>query len=361
MPDELPREDAGISGYALAAQIAARLHVAGNVEEAGRSTYLGAAAAVGGLGIVAGVLDAVDTLENRELEWVISFAVYGAVVLGVMLYLLWHVIRIATKNTDAARGALGSQITYLLEFAGKIPPDSNETAGLPSITSLRYNKGKAGELVTVTGTGFSDPAQVLFGSAPADLKDLNDSSMIVEVPENSGKTTGTLVHVAVVTAAGRSADGPQTEFTYVQQGTALPLAGNDAADAGPSRRGGDEFHAGAAAGLLAENAGHRVGQPGDEPGGGLGAAGAGQGGFTDAERDRRRGIVGRLPADPPASPGYAVEVDDHHVAGPLAVHVGHRVGQGADQCLLAACELRLRHAGRQVWHSRVLSLLSKKL
>jgi hypothetical protein len=216
LPDELAREDAGISGYELATRVAARLHVARNVKDAGQSTYLGAAAAVGGLGIAAGVLDAVDTMENRELEWVITFAVYGAVVLGVMLYLLWHVIRIATNNTDAARGALSSQITYLLEFAGKIPPDSNGTAGQPSITSLRYNNGKAGDLVTVTGTGFSDPAQVLFGSTPvADLKALNDSSLIVEVPENSGKTTGTLVHVAVVTAAGRSADGPQTEFTYV--------------------------------------------------------------------------------------------------------------------------------------------------
>lgn len=51
-------------------------------------------------------------------------------------------------------------------------------------------------------------------------------------------------------------------------------------------------------------------------------------------------------------------MDDHEVAGPLAVHLDDSVGQGGDQRRLVAGEACLGHAGRQVWHSRSLRLLS---
>ena len=207
MPHEKTQEDKDISGYQLRAQLAARLNAASHVQEAGRNTYLGVAAAIGAMGIAGGTLDAIDTMENKELEWIITFAVYGAVVLAVMLYLLWHIIRIAAHNTDASRDVLGTEIAYLLEFAGKTPLAHANGAAQPSITTLRYNNGKAGDSVTITGSGFSDPAQVLFGTVAAtDFNAVSDSSIIVEVPENSATTTGTLMHVAVITPAGRSAD-----------------------------------------------------------------------------------------------------------------------------------------------------------
>jgi hypothetical protein len=56
---------------------------AARAAEVGRNSYLGAAAAVGGMGILGGLLDAVDTMENKELEWIVSFAAYGAIVLAV--------------------------------------------------------------------------------------------------------------------------------------------------------------------------------------------------------------------------------------------------------------------------------------
>jgi hypothetical protein len=106
--------------------------------------------------------------------------------------------------------------------------------------------------------------------------------------------------------------------------------GDGAAEAGAALGSGDELDAGAAAGLLAEDAGDRVGQPGDEPCRDLAAAGARQGRFTDAERDRWRAVIGSPPANAPASPRYAVEMDDHEIAGPLAVHLDDGLGQGGD-------------------------------
>jgi hypothetical protein len=43
--------------------------------------------------------------------------------------------------------------------------------------------------------------------------------------------------------------------------------------------------------------------------------------FADAERERRPGVIDRPSADAPASARDAVELDDHQVAGPCAVHL----------------------------------------
>src|ERR1700730_8586275 len=138
------------------------------------------------------------------------------------------------------------------------------------------------------------------------------------------------------------------------------LSGDGAPEPRPALWRGDELHAGAAARLLAEDARYRVGQPGDEPGRGFAAARSCQGRLADAERDRRRGVVGGLAANAPASARYAVEVDDHEVSGPFAVHPDNGVGQGGDEGRLVPGEPALGHACRHVWHSESSIFAFKK-
>ena len=73
--------------------------------------------------------------------------------------------------------------------------------------------------------------------------------------------------------------------------------------------GGDELHAGAAACLLTEHGGDGVGQPGNEPGRGLLAPRPRQRRLADAERDRRRGVVGRLAANAPAPARHTISFE----------------------------------------------------
>src|SRR5690242_11586814 len=116
----------------------------------------------------------------------------------------------------------------------------------------------------------------------------------------------------------------------VYSGTVTPdgrwLFGDGSRKAGASDRGRYEFDGGPAAHLLAENGGHRVGQSGDEARRDLAAVGTCQSRLADAERDRRRCVIGGLSADAPTSLRYAVEVDDHEAASPLAVHGDDRIG-----------------------------------
>ena len=85
----------------------------------------------------------------------------------------------------------------------------------------------------------------------------------------------------------------------------------------------------------------RVGQPCNESCRDLVAVGARQGRLTDAERDPRRGVIDSPSANAPAPLQYAVEVDDHEVASPLARSSGR--GRWTQGRLVAS----FRRTGRQ--------------
>ena len=69
------------------------------------------------------------------------------------------------------------------------------------------------------------------------------------------------------------------------------LDGDGTSDASATFGSGDEFDAGPASHLLAEDIGHRVGERGYEPCRDLVAVGAGQGRLADAERECWRGVI----------------------------------------------------------------------
>ena len=118
-----------------------------------------------------------------------------------------------------------------------------------------------------------------------------------------------------------------TEFGEVEYALDRGLSGDGSSEAGATLGGGDELDAGAAARFLAEDTGYRVGQPGNQSGRDLAAVGARQGRLADAERDRWCRVIDSPSADAPASERYAVEIDHHEVAGPLAVHLDDGIGQ----------------------------------
>jgi len=124
-----------VSAYQLRAQVASNLSksreaLAVVADQGPRRIYLGAASAVGGLGVLGGLLDAINTLENKELEWVITSAAYAVIILLVTGFLLLKVMSFAADKDSAGRTALDAQINALLDFASLvIAPSANGATG----------------------------------------------------------------------------------------------------------------------------------------------------------------------------------------------------------------------------------------
>lgn len=123
-----------VSAYQLRAQIASNLSksreaLATVADQGPRRIYLGAASAVGGLGVLGGLLDAINTLEDKELEWIITSAAYAVIILFVTGFLLLRVMSFAADKDSAGRTALDAQINALLDFAGQVTtPAANGAA-----------------------------------------------------------------------------------------------------------------------------------------------------------------------------------------------------------------------------------------
>lgn len=104
-------------------------------------------------------------------------------------------------GTRAAQGAAGGG-------------SANGTAAAPTVTGVSPASGQAagGDIVTVTGTGFTGATGVAFGPAPAtNLIVAGDTTLTVTSPLG---TAGTTVDVTVITPAGTSAATPADKFTY---------------------------------------------------------------------------------------------------------------------------------------------------
>jgi hypothetical protein len=131
------------SAYQLRAQIASNLSksreaLAAVADQGPRRIYLGAASAVGGLGVLGGLLDAINTLEDKELEWIITSAAYAVIILFVTGFLLLRVMSFAADKDSASRNALDAQISALLDFTSQVTAHSaNGTAeSQPAAPSL---------------------------------------------------------------------------------------------------------------------------------------------------------------------------------------------------------------------------------
>jgi hypothetical protein len=129
--EQLP---SSVSAYQLRAQIASNLSksreaLAAVADQGPRRIYLGAASAVGGLGVLGGLLDAINTLEDKELEWIITSAAYAVIILFVTGFLLLRVMSFAADKDSAGRTALDAQINALLDFASQdTAPSANGAA-----------------------------------------------------------------------------------------------------------------------------------------------------------------------------------------------------------------------------------------
>jgi hypothetical protein len=82
---------------------------------------------------------------------------------------------------------------------------------LASVSSIAPRSGVAGSRVTISGSGFTSRETVCFGSASSPNYRVSDSGRRIAAVVPSGFGT---VPVAVITAAGASAAGPDDTFTY---------------------------------------------------------------------------------------------------------------------------------------------------
>ena len=91
---------------------------------------------------------------------------------------------------------------------GGTPPNAP-----PAVTGISPPTGVArgGDLVTVTGTGFTGTIAVNFGSIPAtNLTVVSDTQLTVTSPANAIGT----VDVTITTPTGTSATSAADQFTY---------------------------------------------------------------------------------------------------------------------------------------------------
>ena len=130
------------------------------------------------------------------------------------------------------------------------------STALPTVTQLTPANGPAagGNTVVITGTNFTDVVSILFGSTGVGF--IVNSSTQITVTAPSG-TIGTTVDVVVTTAAGDSAKGAGSKYTYE-----APVVTSLAPNAGPSAGGNQVVITGTASAWQVPGLGRFVGEPG---------------------------------------------------------------------------------------------------
>jgi hypothetical protein len=110
-----------------------------------------------------------------------------------------------TTPTGTSAIPVGVQVTYT-------------DAGVASITGASPTSGSTagGDVVTVTGAGFTGASQVTFGSVAASaFSVVSDTQVLATAPPQAAGT----VHIVVTNPSGTSSTGPADQFTY----SAAPL------------------------------------------------------------------------------------------------------------------------------------------
>ena len=114
MPEEGDR-----SGYLIEAQqaIEAQQKIMAVGTARVRKLALVGGVAIGATGLSGGVLEAVDSMENQKIAWVVGLAVYIALILAAGFSLLWSAIRGAEDSN--IQNVLERTATSLLKRAGE--------------------------------------------------------------------------------------------------------------------------------------------------------------------------------------------------------------------------------------------------
>lgn len=115
-----------------------------------------------------------------------------------------------TRQNIAADGSVER---WAVTLTGKGPrrrianPFTGWDASAPVITSVGPEGAPAGDIVTITGNGFTDASQVMFGaSAAGDFVVVTDASILATVPSGTAGSAA----VKVTTPAGESSSFPYT-------------------------------------------------------------------------------------------------------------------------------------------------------
>ena len=125
---------------------------------------------------------------------------------------------LTVTSPAGAAGQVDVTVTTAFGTSAATAADRFTYGAAPTVTSLSPNSGSAngGDVVTITGTGFSNPVLVFFGSALATNVTVNSATRITATsPAGTGS-----VDVTVTTGFGSSATNPNDVFTYFIDGCA---------------------------------------------------------------------------------------------------------------------------------------------
>jgi len=119
-----------------------------------------------------------------------------------------------TTVSPAGTGTVDVTVTTPAGTSATGPADEfgYTSLGLPSVQNVNPNTGSpdGGDSVTISGIGFTNASEVLFGTADATFNVDSDTEISASTPAGTGS-----VDVTVVTPAGTSATGGADTFTYV--------------------------------------------------------------------------------------------------------------------------------------------------
>jgi hypothetical protein len=135
---------------------------------------------------------------------------------------------LVTAVSPPGNGVVDVSVTTPAGTSPPTPADQFTYPPLPTVTSINPTSGTAagGTPVTITGTNFTAPATVDFGTNPAtNVLVVNASTVTADSPAGFG-----VVDVTVTDAGGTSLTSPEDQFTYGPTVTSVsprsgPLAG----------------------------------------------------------------------------------------------------------------------------------------
>ncbi len=138
--------------------------------------------------------------------------------------------RLTVVSPPHSPGIVNVVITVGGAFNGNSRFNKFTYFGAPSVTGVSPSRGRlsGGNLVTVTGSGFTDATVVSFGGVPATPTPIDESSLVVAAPAHVAGT----VDVAVTARGGTSSIVDADHYTYVEAPTVVFLAPSSGPAAG---------------------------------------------------------------------------------------------------------------------------------
>ena len=199
---------------------------------ADRYTYNATAPSVTGLDSSSGPAAGGSLLQLTGVNFnAASQVLFGTT--AVTNFTLLDATSILVTTPAMAAGTVDVKVTTPYGTSAATSADQYTAVTAPAVTSLSSSSGPTGGggSLTLTGTGFSNAQQVLFGTTPANsFTVISDTSVSATVP--AGTSGG--VTVSVTTAGGTSASGSGSTYTYNATAPAISAVGPNA---GPTAGG----------------------------------------------------------------------------------------------------------------------------